>query len=746
MPTRFRWSDFVLDLDSYRLERAGAPLSLEPKAFNLLALMIRRPGHVFSKQEIFEAVWPGTAVTDHALTRVVAQLRRVLGDEAREARYLETVPTRGYRWIHPVEEVDVAAGGSKDPPLLSNAPAATTPTPAGTTSRRAIGILPGLAASLVLAVVALLFLLWAQRGAPTSATGLADSARVNATSGETERVKWPVQVTTHAGLDLQPAISPQGDALAFASDRSGSFEIYIRGIGGTAVDTPLTRDGGFNLQPAWSPDGRLIAFHSSRRGGVWVIPARGGVARQIVPIGSKPAWSPDGKRIAFQSDEHTDLVPTGFGAEIGSTIWIADADGANAHAVTRGDRPIGGHAAPSWSGDGRFIAFSLFEAGPKNGLWLLDIASGTTSQLHGGNDYESVFAPDGSNIYVAGGDALIFRVPFDAAAGGGRGAVDVIPVAGVAGVRGLTISGDGRRLGFAAISVDSHIWLQQLRGDGVPAAPARPLTNDTSRRNSVPVISPDGSKVAYVSTRQGEEPNVWVMAIDGRDSLQITSDETADRKPIWFPDGRRLAYLSRKGSTAGLWSVDITTRREELLLDFTKTALAPGPGGRFGEFELSPSITALAFSVIEPPSGRRAMFVTPIDRYTPRAVGGGEASVGYPAWSRDEKQLAVEIKGDSTHVGVIDLETGSFRQLTRDRGQTWVRSWSPDGRRVAVAALRDGLWSLQSIDASSGRPATILPASPPRIYVRYPEWSPLGNAIVFERGEMRGNIWTLRIP
>lgn len=728
MPTRYRWNDFVLDLDSYRLERGGTPLPLEPKAFNLLALMIRRPGHLFSKQEIFEAVWPGTAVTDHALTRVVAQLRRVLGDEAREARYLETVPTRGYRWIHPIEEeVDANV------------------TPAGATPVRAIGIFPGLAASLVIAIAALLFLVWAQRGAPTAATGLDDPARASAAAGRPARVMRPVQVTTHAGLDLQPAISPQGDAMAFASDRSGTFEIYIRGIGGTGIDTPLTSDGGFNLQPAWSPDGRSIAFHSLRRGGVWVIPARGGVAKQIVPIGSKPAWSPDGKRIAFQSDEHTDLVPTGFGAEIGSTIWIADADGANAHAVTAADRPIGGHAAPSWSGDGRFIAFSLFEAGPKNGLWVVDLASGQTSQLHGGNDFESVFAPDDSSIYVAGGDAFILRVPFEPATGRRRAAVDLIPVAGVAGVRGLTISGDGRRLGFAAIAVDSHIWLQQLRGDGVPAGPAKPLTNDTSRRNSVPVISPDGSKVAYVSIRQGEEPNVWVMGIDGRDPVQLTSDETADRKPLWFPDGRRLAYLSRKGSAIGLWSVDVTTRRDELLVDFTKTQLTPGLDGRFAEFELSPSIKMLAFSLIEPPSGRRTMFVTPIDRYAPRAVSSSEVSVGYPAWSRDEKSLAVEIKGDSTHVGVIDLETGSFRQLTRDRGQTWVRSWSPDGRRLAVAALRDGLWSLLSIDVSSGRQATILSANPPRVYVRYPEWSPLGNAIVFEHGEMRGNIWTLEV-
>src|SRR5688572_18068134 len=74
---KYRWDDFVLDLDSFRLERGGVPLPLEPKAFNLLVLLMGRPGHVFTKQEIFEQIWSGTVVTDHALTRVVAQLRRV---------------------------------------------------------------------------------------------------------------------------------------------------------------------------------------------------------------------------------------------------------------------------------------------------------------------------------------------------------------------------------------------------------------------------------------------------------------------------------------------------------------------------------------------------------------------------------------------------------------------------------------------------------------------------------------------
>ena len=109
----------MLDPDAYRLDKAGVAVPLEPKAFDLLTLMVQRPGHLFSKQEIFDAVWPDTAVTDHALTRVIAQLRRALGDEAREATYIETVPTRGYRWIRPVEQIH--AGGRVSRLLVGDA-------------------------------------------------------------------------------------------------------------------------------------------------------------------------------------------------------------------------------------------------------------------------------------------------------------------------------------------------------------------------------------------------------------------------------------------------------------------------------------------------------------------------------------------------------------------------------------------------------------------------------------------------
>lgn len=728
MATRYRWSDFVLDLDSYRLERSGVALTLEPKAFNLLVLLLGRPGHVFTKQEIFEALWPDTAVTDHALTRVVAQLRRVLGDDVRQARYLETVPTRGYRWIHPVETGDAA-----EPAAVPSDPAAIAP------ARRPF--MPGLGVAAVLGLVAVMTFAWAQRNAPAAPLGNNDRSAAAAS------VAWPVQLTTHGGLDLNPAFSPNGDGVAFVSDRSGSLEIYVRGFGGTGVDMPLTSDGGHNAQPAWSPDGRVIAFHSYRRGGIWVMPARGGTPRQVAAIGSRPAWSPDGRRIVYQSDEHADTAPGGFGAQVGSTLWIADAESGAAQPLTRSDAPIGGHASPAWSADGRFVAFTVFEGGPNNGVWIVELPSGAPRKLHQAPRlYESVFAPDGSALFVASGDSYITRLPFDAATGTLRGTPEVIPVPGVPGVRGLAISPDGRRLAFAGVTLDSQIWKQPIRANGTPAGAAVALTSDTSRRNSLPVISPDSTRVAYVSTRRGEQPNIWMMDLNGGAPLQLTADETPEHKPEWFRDGKRVAYVSERDGVNSVWAVDVNTRREEQLFNFLPNSTERRVPGWLAELQLSPSMSRVAFSVMTPPVGRRALYVSGTDRYAPLALGGDTASAGYPAWSRDERFIAVEVKdGGSMQAGVIDVASGALRLLTRERGQTWVRSWSPDGSRVAVAAMRDGVWSLRAIDVASGEQSEIHAAGSPRVFVRYPDWSASGEAIVFERGEMRANIWTLAL-
>jgi Tol biopolymer transport system component/DNA-binding winged helix-turn-helix (wHTH) protein len=713
VPSRFRWDDYVLDLDAYRLERAGVPVALEPKAFNLLALMVQRPGHLFTKQEIFDLVWPGTAVTDHALTRIVAQIRRTLGDEAREARFLETVPTRGYRWIRPVEALD-AAGAS---------PAPVAPRPAR------VSLLPVVA--LVVAVV--LALVWLRRD-DVLGREAAPSARGHA-------VQWPVQLTTHTGLDLHPALSPHDDAIAYVSDRSGSFEIVVRALDGSATETPLTSDGGQNVQPAWSADGRFIAYHSQRHGGIWVVPSRGGTPKQIVAEGSRPAWSPDGASIAFQSDEHADAAPFGFTAQNGSTIHLVAADGGRVTPLTRSGNPAGGHAAPAWSPDGRFICFAVFDSGPSNGLWLLERKSGAVRILQRRDEvYEAVFAPDGSSIYIAGGEALIARVPFDAATGTVTGSPDIMPIPGVPGVRGLSISRDGARLAFAGLGLSSQIWAQAVRGDGSPVGTSRALTSDTSRRNSVPVLSPDGTRVAYISSRQGERPNLWMMDADGRHTVQLTSDNQSESQPEWSADGTRILYLARGGNEERMMSLDVATRTTRPIVSLAALRPSSAP---LAEVRVSRSAARVAFSVREPPGGRRVLYATGLEPLSPRRLTDGSTSVGYPSWSPDERYVAVEIKeGSSTQAAVIDVETRELRRLTHESGQTWARSWSPDGLRIAAAVLRGGQWSLRALDLT-GREQMMTPPGPPRVFVRYPDWSARGDLVVFERSEMTGNIWML---
>lgn len=729
---QFRWDDFVLDIDSYRLERDGLPVSLEPKAFNLLVLMVARPGHLFTKQEIFDAVWPATAVSDHALTRVVAQLRRALGDEAREARYLETVPTRGYRWIRSVERDEAAT--VETPSAATSSPRWSRP-------------------NVRLVVVVVLVCLAAAVGTWLLRSRAAWSPSVRGAAGVLSP-QFPVQVTTHDGLDLHPALSPAGDAIAFASDRGGTFEIHVRALGSGGADIAITSDGAQNVQPAWSPDGRFIAYHSASNGGVWVMPARGGVARQIAPHGSAPKWAADGRRIVFQSDEQADIAPTGFGAQIGSTIWIVDVDGGAPTQLTTEGHPAGGHGAPAWSHDGRHVVFSVFDGGDDDGVWVADVESKRTwpieREIRG---YESTFGEGDRALYVAGGTPVVYRIPFDPVAGERTGPSMPIVVPSVAGVRGLSIGADGRTLAFAGLALGSHIWVQPVARDGRPTGSAHALTTDTRRRSYAPSVSPDGARVAYMSARRGEASNVWVVAVEGDgEPVQLTDDAGIEWAPSWFGDSRRVAYISESGQGArgGIQAVDVFTRRSELVRTIdSRPEFAPGaddPQGRVAEMQLSPSVERLAFSVAASPFGRRRLYLATIEPFVARALSDGTRSIGYPAWSPDEQRIAVQIQeAGATHLGVVDVATGELRQVTHERGQIWVRSWSPDRRRVVAAVLRNRLWSLEWFDVSGGGRGVIVPPGPANVYYRYPEWSPRGDSIIFERGEMRGNIWTLRL-
>src|SRR3954447_17389255 len=102
----FRFDRFVLDPAARRLSSQGAPVELNARYLDALALLVSEAGRLVSKDRFLDEVWRGVPVTDEALTQCVKTLRRQLGDDAARPRFIETVPKHGYRFIAPVNMLE----------------------------------------------------------------------------------------------------------------------------------------------------------------------------------------------------------------------------------------------------------------------------------------------------------------------------------------------------------------------------------------------------------------------------------------------------------------------------------------------------------------------------------------------------------------------------------------------------------------------------------------------------------------
>src|SRR5579864_6051052 len=116
----FQFDDFRVEPRNFKLFKAEADLPLEPKTFLLLVFLLENRDRLVEKSEILDAVWKDIAVTENALTREVGKLRKSLGDDPKAAKYIQTVHTRGYRFIADVRILDgspeTLASSSSDPP------------------------------------------------------------------------------------------------------------------------------------------------------------------------------------------------------------------------------------------------------------------------------------------------------------------------------------------------------------------------------------------------------------------------------------------------------------------------------------------------------------------------------------------------------------------------------------------------------------------------------------------------------
>jgi Tol biopolymer transport system component/DNA-binding winged helix-turn-helix (wHTH) protein len=763
---RFAFGDFELDTGRVQLLRGGRPLPLEPKAFAVLRLLVERAPHVVDKAEIFAVVWTDTAVTDNALTRIVAQLRKALGDDARDPRYIVTVSARGYRLLPAVRLVGTEPSGSAaQPPIALETPILAPPDQPGpltppanraqsgpSRGRRPLMLVLG-AGTCLAGLIGLGSWLASQQPpeARSAAPSLGDLDLAVAASLR------PEQMTVATGFDGYVAYSPDGTSIAYSSDRSGALEIYVEGLAEGSIATSLTRGGGQCIQPAWSPDGRLIAYHDLAGDGIWVVPSRGGTARRISDVGAHPTWSPDGRRLAFQSRQPADLNPGGsFGAE--STIWVADADGRTPpRALTMPGRPLGSHGMPQWWPGSERVVFAVSApAGVFLGaaLWTVDARSGEFRQLSGHARISSEFAvaPDGGGVLVIGRNTTtLWWLPVDAGWQAGEPRPTGLSVAGTS-LASLAISPDLRRIAWTAFASNSGIWATETAGRPGAPVPIVPAA-EIGWRAGHPAVAPDG-RIAFVGNR-GNAGNKIFLIEAGRNPRQLTTDARDHHSPSWVTGVNAIAALADHGDGMGWWLIDPATGRERFgfaLGDVRRPAgVTSNVVGPAAGMSISPDFTRLAVAFVR--DGVPNLWTADLGLHGPSGPfvqrTFEKESGAFASWSADGRWLAYQCtRGSSIQMCLVDAAApppAPVRQLTRDAGTNFNGEWI-DESAFLVAGKRAAVWNVLRISATTGEATPLTAFVEPRFYVRYPRWDRARRRAVFERYETTGRLWSVQLP
>jgi Tol biopolymer transport system component/DNA-binding winged helix-turn-helix (wHTH) protein len=718
--TVFRFDDVEVDAAAFLARKAGVPVPLEPKALEVLLVLVRSEGRLVTKAALQEAVWPRTFVTEGTLTRLVAQLRKTLGDDARDAHYIETVPTRGYRFVARVNGSPSPAPPSADLEASRPGPGpAPSPGPPG--KRRVVGLV-GLACVVAIVAASAIF-----------------SRRTPLPVPQPSPVRSRMLVSTASGFNAYPAFSPDGSSLAFSSDRTGALEIWIRPLVPGARELQVTSDGHNNVQPAWSPDGRLLAFTSVGRGGIWMVPALGGVPRQVTTFGSRPVWSPDGGSLAFLSNE---MVQIDIAGSSTSRIWLVPAAGGAPRPLTERWDPPGGHRSVSFAPDGRRLAFT---AGGQ--VWLLDLASGKRERvdvptqehrsnlLEFGASGEVQWASDGRSLVGLARQAhevVLWR--YDLGSGRAEISAPLMVAEPTQFLEHLALSADGRRMAYSLVSTNADLMSLPLDRDGTPLSQPAPLLPSLASRKGQPQFSLDGGRISFQVWRPGEGGVLYTASSDGRNPAQA-ANVSAFAGASFDPEGRLIAVVRGPSDRPRLIEIDPATGRERTLRD-----LPPAAWPR-----LSPDGKEVAFMCGGEPLF--AVCVAGAEGGEPQPLVAPKDGAGWPVWSPDGRHLAIELfDGEDTFIAVVPRAGGAPRRVTREPGQSWPHSWTPDGRSVVFAGQRRGIWNVYTVDVATGRERRITSYDRAVLNVRYPAWSPAGDRVAFEQTEMSANVWAAPLP
>jgi Tol biopolymer transport system component/DNA-binding winged helix-turn-helix (wHTH) protein len=610
-----------------RLSRGGEDVRVEPKVMQVLEALAETPGQVVTRDSLVARVWPDVFVSDDVLHRALRELRRVFGDDTANPSYIETIRKRGYRLIAPVRTA---------------APFETTPTAQPRSKPWAL-----IAASVALA-------------AALSAVVIALASRSPAADRSSSPVRF-VAMTSNPLNEVDPALSPDGSRLAFAMRAdpadAGPADIFITTGAGQTPERVIAHPAD-DRYPAWSADGSTLAFIRINGGAcdVMVMPLTSRAERRVSTCGNveepRVSWSRDGEWLVESFVPGPDPIRGWQIARVSTATGVREP-------LTLPNPGTLGDYNPSVSPDGSRIAFIRGINGATSDLFTIPFNGGTPTRITWDNqDLVGVdWSADGRSLLYAtdrAGGYTIWRASSLGADATAKEAEPQLVVGGAAKLKHPSVARTDGRLTYESWSYEINLWetpiADRLDLEADLTSTLRPVIQTSDQWNHSPDFSPDGSRVAFISTRSGGA-ELWLADRDGANARQLTTFGRAYfRPPRWSPDGAQILVSAGVNGQLDLYAVDLSGNLTRLTNDH--------------DDEIAPS------------------------------------------WSHDGQAVLFGARRSGTwQLMRLSIADGSRTQLTTDGG--YAAQSSPDGREIFFTRLeRPGVWSMP---ATGGAARLIVP-------------------------------------
>lgn len=624
---------FEANLATHKLYRRGVLVHLQDKPFQILAMLLERPGEVVTREELQERLWPRDTFVefDQGLNTAIRKLRYALGDSSENPTFVETIPRRGYRLIAPVRVLNSVSDHKEAESGISLFHSSALPPEAHSQQevreaewRSAIRTVPANTGHRFRLTVATLVALGVGFGA-----------------GYLRHARGPEKVM-HFSVPLSVAVrdlslSHNGRVIAFIAPlpKEGGTALWVLEVG-SSRSRPLENTAGASY-PFWSPDDRSIGFFAD--GKLKKIEAGGGPVQIIcdAPIGRGGTWnradvivfaadSGVGMRRVSASGGQTTILP-GFAQKVATTL---------------------SNRWPIFLPDGKHFLYSSIDfgadlQGESSAIYIAALDSSEHRRLATSNANAAYVSPN-YLLFLRNGTLMVQHFDTDRLqlTGEPRAVVnDVEYLSSVA--RALFSVSDNGTLVYQGGSGATFTQLSWFDREGkelsVLGAPARYAN---------PRLSPDDKRVAVdIDDPQSSNNDVWIIEANHEVRSRFSFDPAQDETPLWSHDGRRILWLSDRGGKNGF---------------YLKTS-----DGSAMESPTLPLGVALSFAS------------APSD------------------WSSDERFLLYSDlqEGSALHLWVLPMneDRPPFRLLPSVSADV-DGQFSPDGRWVAYSSNESGKWQV----------------------------------------------------